>query len=437
MFKLRPTILIALSFLAVILTGGLLLSLPISSSTGTYTNIIDALFTANSATCVTGLVVLDTGTHFSLFGKLVILTLIQIGGLGYMTFSVFMVLFFRKKMFVSEKILMQEMLNIYSMRDVINVIRRIFIIVFSIEMAGAAILFFRWLPELGFYKALEWGIFHSVSAFCNAGFALPARFQSFIPYSSDPVIIFTIAALIILGGLGFLVISDTLQNRRFSLQSKVVLWTTGVLIAVGMLAVLGMEFNNPDTLGKMGTGQKLMVSFFQSITPRTAGFDVLNAADLHNPTLLLVMLLMFIGASPGGTGGGIKTTTFALILATIWATLQNSKNTIISERRIPPEIVRKAFSVFFISVAVVSCGIFFMDVFENHHLMQLAFEVISAFGTVGLSTGITPILTDGGKITIMVVMFLGRVGTLAFLSGMTVEEKKPNIKYPKEGIAIG
>ncbi|MCX5749557.1 MAG: TrkH family potassium uptake protein [Candidatus Saganbacteria bacterium] len=437
MFKIRPSIVIAVSFFIVILAGALLLQLPISSSNGTFTKFLDSYFTANSATCVTGLVCLDTGVHFSFFGQFIILLLIQIGGLGYMTFSTFLVLLFRKKMFITEKIAVQEALNIHSTNDVINVVKRIFGIVFVIEGAGALILFLRWLPELGLRHALWYSIFHSVSAFCNAGFALPANFANLTAYKADIVVNLTITSLIILGGLGFLVIADIIQNRRFSLQSKTVIATTAFLIISGTLAIFAMEFNNLSVMGGLSVGGKFLSSYFQAVTPRTAGFNTLDIGHLSHTTLLLMMGLMFIGASPGGTGGGIKTTTFALITWTIIATLKNNKNTVLFDRKIPAETIRRAFVIFFLSIIVVACAVFMLNGIEKFSLMEIAFEVFSAFGTVGLSTGITPFLSDAGKIVIISVMFIGRVGALTLLAALSGHEGKHHIEYPKEGISIG
>ena len=268
MFKLRPALVIAVSFLAVIAAGAVVLCLPVSSSNGTFTNFLDAYFTANSATCVTGLVTLDTGTHFSFFGQLVILLLIQIGGLGHMTFSTYMVLLFRRKMFITEKLTVQQALNVYSSRDVLGVLKKIFRIVFVIEGLGAAVLFLRWLPELGLFKAAWYGIFHSVSAFCNAGFALPPGFANLSAYKTDIVVNLTVTSLIILGGLGFLVLADIIQRRKFSLHSKIVIGTTFFLLTTGTALLFGIEYFNSQTIGGMGLWNKLLISYFNSVTAR-------------------------------------------------------------------------------------------------------------------------------------------------------------------------
>ncbi|MFA4844323.1 MAG: TrkH family potassium uptake protein [Candidatus Margulisiibacteriota bacterium] len=437
MFKIRPSLIIVISFLLVILTGAILLSLPLASSQGTTTNFLDAYFTANSATCVTGLVTLDTGTHFSLFGKIILILLMQIGGLGYMTFSTFMVLVFRHKLFISQKLVIQEALNVYSSRDVINVLRRIFGIVFFFEGVGALILALRWWPEFGLPKAIFWGVFHSVSAFNNAGFALPAKFANLIPYATDWVINLTVTTLIIFGGLGFIVIADILQHKRFSLHSKVVIFTTLCLLIGGTIFIFALEHNNPKTIGGMSLPHQALASYFQAVTPRTAGFNTIDYGKIVPATALFSMFLMFIGASPGGTGGGVKTTTFALIIMTIGATLRGAKNTIMFDRRVPAETVRRAFAITSLALALVAIAVFALNQSETFGLTEVAFETFSAFGTVGLSMGITPFLSSLGKIIIITVMFIGRVGPLTLMLALAMEQKEPKIEVPKEGISIG
>jgi len=436
-FRIRPSAIIAISFLIVILVGGCLLSLPISSARGTSTNFLDACFTANSATCVTGLVTLDTGVHFSLFGLFIIMGLMQIGGLGYMTFSTFMVLVFRQKLFISQKLAIQEALNVYSTKDVVLVLKKVFGIVFFVEGLGAAILFFRWLPEMGVNQALLYAVFHSISAFNNAGFALPVNFANLMPYATDWVVNLTITSLIIVGGLGFIVIADLIERRRFSLHTKIVMGTTFALVALGTGLIFFLEYHNPLTIGPMTFFDKLLAAYFQSVTCRTAGFNTLAIGNLAPPTLLIMMVLMFIGASPGGTGGGIKTTTFAVIIGTIWATLKGFRNTIMFNRRIPVETVRRAITLTFLALAVVGLSIFILDNIEHFSLMEVAFEIFSAFGTVGLSMGITPSLSAAGKLLIMLVMFIGRVGPLSLLIALTLNQRDNKVEPPKEGISIG
>jgi len=435
--KLKPSSLIALSFFIIILTGGILLSLPISSANGTPTSFLDAYFTSNSATCVTGLVVLDTGVHFSLFGLIVIMLLMQLGGLGYMTFSAFAMLVLRKKMFVSERIMAQEALNIYSAKEVTDILKKIFAIVFTLESIGFLILFLRWLPEFGSGKAVLYAVFHTISAFNNAGFALPPNNANMMPFVTDIVINLTITTLIIIGGIGFIVISDILKGRKLSLHSKLVITTTAILLAAGTLMILFLEYSNPKTLGPLSFGHKILASYFQSVTHRTAGFNTVDIGSMFAPTLIITMFLMFIGASPGGTGGGIKTTTFAVLIGTIRATLMGLKDTVMFRRRVPHETVRRAFTITTLAVFVVVGAALLLEYFEKFTLMESAFEVFSAFGTVGLSMGITPKLSSIGKIIIIVVMFIGRVGPLSLALSLLIQQKEPRIEYPKESISIG
>jgi trk system potassium uptake protein len=435
--RLRPSFLIAVSFLLIIFIGGILLSLPISSSSGTSTKFIDAYFTANSATCVTGLATLDIGTHFSLFGKIVLICLMQIGGLGYMTLSAFFLLILRKKIFVSERLMVQEALNIYSAKETLPILKKILIFVSCLEGIGASILFLRWLPEMGVGKALLYAVFHAVSAFNNAGLALPANFVSMRPYVTDIIINFTMTTLIILGGIGFIVLSDVFYAKKLSLHSKIAISTTAFLIVVGTLAFMFIEYANPNTIGTLNFGGKLLASYFQAVAPRTAGFSTVSTAALYPATLIITMFLMFIGASPGGTGGGIKTTTFAVIYYTIRSTISGLKDTIIFRRRIAHETVRRAFAIATLSSMVLVAGVLLLDYFTKFTLMQSAFEVFSAFGTVGLSMGITPLLPDVGKIIIIVVMFIGRVGPLTMALSLLLKQKEPRVEYPKESVSIG
>ncbi len=436
MFRLSPSLNIIVIFVLAVLAGALLLSLPVASAAGTATNYLDALFTASSAVTVTGLVTLDTGTHFSLFGQLVILVLVQLGGLGLMTVSTFMLLVFRQQLFYSQRHTFKESLNLYSLHDVFYVFGRIALAVLAIEAAGALVLFLRWLPELGPGQAVLYGVFHAVSAFNNAGFSLPAHFASLTAYAADPVVNLTVTTLAILGGLGFIVMADLWQRRRLSLHSKVVLLTTVLLLLAGTLVFFLLERHNPGTLGGLSTGNKLMASYFQAVAPRTAGLHTVDLTRLFPATALFTMLLMFIGASPSGTGGGIKTTVFAAVVSTIWATLRGFKNTIIYNRRLPAETVRQAFAVTFLALAVIAAALFALGETEHAGLMPLAGETFSACGNVGFSLGLTPYLSSAGKIIIMAVMLIGRIGPLALLLSLNLGRQEPRIEPPKEGIAI-
>lgn len=437
MSRMRPSFIIIACFFLLILCGGLLLSLPICSSSGTATNILDAVFISNSSTCDTALSTLDIGKHFSLVGIIVIMILIQIGGLAVITLSSFMALVFRQKLYISQNLVSKDALNFHSSKDIFSVIKKIFTFVFIIEAIGAIVLFIRWMPELGNQKALLYAIFHSISAFNNAGFALTSNFSSLQQYAGDITINLTITSLIIIGGIGFMVIADLISRKRLSIHSKIVILMTVILLFFGTLLILILEFNNPNTLGSMDIPHKIMTAFFQAVAPRTAGFSTINYSQIFPATALLTMLLMFIGANPGGTGGGIKTTTFALIISTIWATLTGNRNTIMFNRRVPPDITRRSFAIIFLSLAFLAAAIITLGSFEHFSLMELSFETFSAFSSVGLSLGITPYLSKIGKIVIMIVMFIGRVGPLALILALTIGQKEPKIKPPKEGISIG
>jgi trk system potassium uptake protein TrkH len=435
--KLPPSLYIAISFFLIILLGGIVLSLPISSSSGQPTNFLDAVFTANSATCVTGLVTLDTGTHFSLFGQCVLMFLMQIGGLGYVTVSVFLALLLGRKIFVSDRIMLQEAINAYSNRGVVNTILRIALIVFIMEGLGALILFVRWIPDLGVAKSLFFAVFHSISAFNNAGFSNFPNNANLTAYVTDWTVNLTITTLIIVGGLGFITISNIIDRRRWTLTTNTVVFTTIILLVLGTLAFAALEWNNPNTLGPLSTTHKFLASYFQAVTPRTAGFNTLDFGKMASPTLLITILLMFIGASPGGTGGGVKTSTFAIIMKTIRDTLRGSRDTNMFGRRIPPEIVRKAFTITILSLGLVMLGFFVLTETERFSSMQILFEIVSAFGTVGLSIGITPMLSPIGKIVIIIIMFAGRVGPLSLLIALSLRQRSAIIEFPKENVSIG
>jgi trk system potassium uptake protein TrkH len=435
--RLRPGLIIILGFLIFILAGAVLLTLPISSSSGTATNWLDACFTASSAACVTGLVTLDTGTHFSLAGLIVILIMIQLGGLGYMTLATFIVLVFRQKLFIPEKLSFEETLNLYSPHDVLLVMRRMLGLVLIAEGAGALVLFLRWLPELGAGTALLYGIFHSISAFNNAGFVLTPHFASLRPYAADWTINLTITTLSLIGGLGFLLIADVLKGKRLTLHTKVTLFVTALLIVGGTLCFFALERHNPGTIGTFPLPNKILASYVQTVTPRTAGFSTIDTSKLFPATALFTMLLMFIGAGAGGTGGGLKVSTLAVIGATVWATLRGFRNTIIYNRRVPVEIVRRAIVITFLAMAAVAASFFVLCEVEKAPVMALAFETFSAFSNVGLTLGLTPLLSSAGKITLIVVMFVGRVGVLTLLLALMMDQKEPRIEPPKEGISIG
>lgn len=438
----NPWRFIVLSFLLIILVGTFFLMLPVSSQSGKFTDPITALFTATSATCVTGLVVVDTGTYWSLFGQIVILLLIQLGGISYMTLLSFLALLLRRQVVLHERIILQETLNSWSIRGVMKLARVVLYTVVFFEGLGALLLFFVFIRDYPFITALKFSIFHSISAFCNAGFDLLGGFRSLTGYVDNLLLVFTITSLIIFGGMGFVVIYDLRSNlfnwKKITIHSKIAILTTIILIILGTLIIGLLEWRNPGTMGPLSIRGKILSSYFQSVTPRTAGFNTLNIGNMHNATLLFIILLMFIGASPGGTGGGIKTVTFTVLISAVRATLMGYENVEIMERKLYWDSVRKAWALFFLSIGLIFIGWFTLLISENFLPINLLFEVVSAFGTVGLSTGITPSLSTVGRIVIILVMYLGRVGLVVFgLSFLYPLRRKSHIELPYGEVSIG
>ena len=435
----EPARFIILTFLLIIIIGGILLSLPISSKSGKFTNPIDALFTANSATCVTGLVVVDTGTHYSFFGQIVILILIQIGGLSYMTIFTFLALLLGRKIPLLDRIILKESINFFSVGGIIKLARRILFIVLIFEGVGAIILASVFVKDYGILTGLFYGIFHSVSAFCNAGFDLLGNFISLTNYKGNILLNITVILLIITGGIGFGVISEIIdfhKSKKLSLHTKLVLTVTAILIISGTILIFLFERNNLSTLKPLTIKEKILTSIFQAVTPRTAGFNTINIGYLNLSTLILLILFMFIGASPGGTGGGIKTSTFAIILMNIKNTIKGREGVTIYDRCVDSSTVKKSYLIFTASIFLIFLSTFLLSITEKFGLINILFEVTSAFGTVGLSTGITPYLSPFGKIIIMFTMFAGRVGILSILTSISV--KKPQRTYlPEDKVMVG
>jgi|YNPBryunderm2012_1023409.scaffolds.fasta_scaffold00418_10 trk system potassium uptake protein TrkH len=438
----NPWRFIVLSFLFIILVGTFLLMLPFSSRSGRFTDPLTALFTATSATCVTGLVVVDTGTYWSLFGQIVILLLIQLGGISYMTLLSFVALLLRRQVFLHERILLHETLNTWSIRGVMRLARLVLFTVILFEGISAISLFLVFVRSYPVITSIKFGVFHSISAFCNAGFDLLGGFRSFTGYVDNPLLVFTVTFLIIFGGIGFIVIYDLKSNhftwRKLTLHSKLAILTTIILIASGMLVISILEWKNPNTLGNLSIRGKLLGAYFQSVTPRTAGFNTVSIGGMHPETLLFIILLMFIGASPGGTGGGIKTVTFAVLLFAVRATLMGYENVEVFGRKLYWDSVRRAWALFFMSLGLIFVSWFILLLTENFPPLNLLFEITSAFGTVGLSTGITPGLSPLGKIVIILDMYLGRVGLVVFgLSLLYPLRKKAHIELPYGEVSIG
>lgn len=433
---LSPSQTIIVGFITIILVGAGLLSLPIASESGRPTPFLTALFTATSATCVTGLVVVDTADHFSTFGELVILVLIQLGGFGYMTSWAILALILGRRIGLRERIILTEAHNLYDLGGVVRFTRRLILLALIVEASGAAILALRWLGEEPLGRALYLGVFHSISAFNNAGFDLMGGFKSLTAYAGDPFVSLVIAGLIILGGLGFSVLFD-LRSRRLTLHSKTVLLATGMLIGVGTALIALFEFTNPSTLGTLPIPTRLLAAFFQAVTPRTGGFSTVEIRALAEPTLVLIAALMFIGASPGGTGGGIKTTTFMAPLAVILSSIRGTGDPVMFRRRIQTQNIYKALTIAFVSLAFVFAMSVLLAVVERVEFLPALFEITSGFGTVGLSTGLTPHLSPWGRIIVILTVFSGRVGLLTVAFGLTRRHRPPRVRYPEERLYIG
>jgi len=434
--RLNTAQIVAISFLVTILVGTLLLTFPTATSDGRGTGFIDALFTSTSATCVTGLIVQDTPSYFSTFGQIVILALIQLGGLGIMTYSAFVALLLGR-FSLGQRKMMQEMFE--EDRNVLSMIVYIFKMTIIIEAVGVVLLFTRWVfhfEDVG--KAFYFSLFHAVSAFCNAGFSLFS--DSLMGFVADPAINAIIMALILIGGIGFIVVYDITgafqkKRRTLSPHSRLVLVMSAVLITAGFFIIFFFEFDN--TMLRTPLPTKLWASLFQSVTTRTAGFNTLNVAALSQVTLTVMIILMFIGASPGSTGGGIKTSTFAILLLSLKSTLASQENVTAFKRTIPHSVVMKALALL-VSVLILVTAIFIsLIITENKPYLSILFETISAFGTVGLSTGITPELTNTGKLLITLLMYLGRIGPLTLGLALARIPRRGRIGYPDARIMIG
>jgi trk system potassium uptake protein len=446
---LTPLRISVLSFALFILVGAFLLTLPMSY-TDKPVRFVDALFTITSAACVTGLTVLDTGKDFSRAGQVIILTWIQVGGLGIMTLSTVFLLFARKRPGLGSRMVIQDTFTHSGERDLGALVGNVLVFTFTIEMAGALLLFIRFGEGRPLGEAVYLSVFHSISAFCNAGFSTFS--DSLEGFVGDWLVSLTICFLIILGGIGFLVMreirtvirSGRKKQMRLSLHTKLVLTTTASLLVAGTVLILIMEWNN--TLAKLAIPERMLASFFQSVTPRTAGFNTLPYGAMANQTLFVTILFMFIGASSGSTGGGIKTGTFATLVALGWSRFLGHEQPQVFHRTISPGSVGRAMSVTMVCALLVVLGTMILQITEigagpqaaggRGKFLELLFEVTSAFGTVGLSTGVTPTLTDLGKLLITFVMFLGRLGPLVV--AVAVSRQKPlRYRHAEEGIMIG
>ena len=440
-------------FLVALLVGTILLMLPVSSASGNGTDFITALFTATTSLCVTGLVVVPTYAYWSIFGKVIILILIQLGGLGIISFTIGFLIIIGKKISLKERKMIQESYNLDSAQGVLKILRKIFGITLKIEGIGAILYSIQFIPEYGIVKGICYSVFHSVSAFCNAGIDIIGN-DSLVKYHGNVLVNFTTVMLIICGGIGFIVwldiggIISEIRNKKLSpnkfiermkLHTKLVLITTAILVGGGFLFILLFEYNNPDTLGNMTFGNKCLAALFEAVTLRTAGFNTVPQAGFRDGTFMIMCGLMIVGGSPFGTAGGIKTTTLALIFLLTWSTIKGKEDIEVCRRRINKQNVRSAVAIGTIVLSILAVAIMALSFTEDAPLKVITFEAVSALGTVGLSMDFTASLTAIGKLIIIVLMFFGRVGPITIAMAMAGRARKDRkiTNYPEKRVMIG
>jgi trk system potassium uptake protein TrkH len=440
---LSPPQILVLGFLSVILIGAIFLMIPISHTNEC--SFIDALFTSTSAVCVTGLIVKDTPNDFTIFGQIVIMLLIQIGGLGYMTSATIIFLILGKKIGITERLTIKEGLNVENIGGIVRFTKGVLLFTLIFELAGTLLLTARFSIDHSLKDAFLYGLFHSVSAFNNAGFSLFS--DNLIRYRGDIIVNLTITTLIITGGIGFIVVRDIYKYQKkevhgLSQHTKIVLWTTALLIIGGAVSIYLLEATNPKTFTGMTLQEKMLVSYFSSVTPRTAGFNTVDYSLFRTETLFLTIVLMFIGASPGSTGGGVKTSTFAIIIASLYATVRGLRDAILFKRRIPADTVSKSFLLITLAAIFCTLSTHFIITTQSTQYLSGMFEVTSAFGTVGLSVGdggvrsLSALFTPIGKLAISFTMFVGRLGPLTLAIAVT-RKAQEHYRYPEGSVIIG
>lgn len=442
---LHPAAMLILGFLVLILVGTILLALPVSACDGKSIGLFDSLFTATSAVCVTGLVAVDTGTTFSLFGQIALLVLIQVGGLGFMVFATMIMVMLGRKISLRGRMLIRESMNTASLSDLSALTLAYMALALGFEILGAGLLSIRFVPLYGWGRGLWLSLFHSVSAFCNAGFDLFGNFSSLTGFADDPLILLTVSGLIVGGGLGFTVILETLRNRNgfrnLTLHTKIVLTLTGILLASGTLFFLLAERTNESTLAGQNAGNRLLNAFFQSVTLRTAGFNSFDLAGMRDGSKLFSVLFMIVGASPASTGGGIKTTTAAVLFLLMLNVIKGENEVNVVKRRLSADSVKRALAVTTLFLTILVFGTLTISLIENGRfsLADIGFEAGSAMGTVGLSAIGTPNLSTASRAVLLPMMFLGRVGPLTLALALANRQSIPKsaAKYPEEKIMIG
>ncbi len=446
--KLNPAAQIVLGFLGLILLGTFLLCLPISAKDGKWFSFVDSFLTSTSAVCVTGLVVVDTAVHFTIFGQAVILFLIQCGGLGFIALTSLVFLILGKRITYETRITIQESLNQDKVQGVVKLIKNIIITVFIIEFIGFVCLAPSMISLYGWGDGIFKALFLSISAFCNAGFdnlgTVGTEFANISTFAQSTLILLPIMLLIVIGGIGFVVIFDIgkkFKGQKLPLATKIVLIVTAVLIFGGALLFAAIEWKNPDTLGKMNTWDKIVNAFFLSISPRTAGFSTIDITKLHPASIVITDILMFIGGSPGSTAGGVKTTTIFVLLLALFKSENNNGNISFRQKRISNRLIKKSTRVVFFAILLAVIGTSLLCIFDGNAITptQAMFECISALSTVGLSLGVTPILSIGSKLIITLLMFIGRVGALTLTLAIASKPSSAinDIEYPDAKIMVG
>ena len=435
---LHPTQVLALGFLGVILLGTLALMLPVATVDNQGLHWLDALFTATSAVCVTGLVVVDTGSMLTRVGQMIILVLVQIGGLGFMSLAAMIAVLLGKRITINNRVILKESLNHLSLQGIVQLVRYIVFLTLGIELIGALVLAWSFGPHMPFGDALFHGVFHAVSAFNNAGFDLFTT--SLITYNTNLVVMTCVMLLLTIGGMGVLVwlniINHGWQVAKWSLHTKIVMLTSALLLVIGSLLVFVFEYH-ALAFADFTLGEKILNSIFQSATSRTAGFFSVNMTSLTTATIMLMVVLMFIGASPGSTGGGIKTTTFALAVLTVSNVLRGRNEIHVGHRTVAAPLLLKSFAVIVVAISWVVVATLILTITESAPFLWLLFEVVSAFATVGLSLGVTPELSDIGKFVITTTMYIGRVGPLTLFSALMLRSSVPHYRYAEEQVLIG
>ncbi|OEF99244.1 hypothetical protein BHF71_09415 [Vulcanibacillus modesticaldus] len=435
-----PSRVMVIGFLVSIMVSTLLLQLPIFLEENSKITFGEALFTATSAITVTGLNVIDPGTTFNRWGEILLILLIQIGGLGFMTFTIWFFILFGKKIGLKERLLMQENTGQINLEGIVRLAFHLLWITISFETVGAILLALRWYKRMGWDEAIFQGIFHSVSAFNNAGFSLFSN--SLMDNVNDPYVNIVITTLILIGGIGFFVIIDLIgkkfELKQLTLNSKVTLATNFALIVFGTFFFLIMEYKNPATLGPLPFSSKIITSFFQTVTTRTAGFNTINIGDMYQVSLIIIIIYMFIGASSGSTGGGVKVTTVTIIWFSLISVLRGKRDVIIFRRRIPMETVLRSMAIIMLSIIIIISVVILLDITERGTpFIAILFETVSAFGTVGLSMGVTPQLSEVGRVIIIIMMFIGRLGPLTVGYALARKVEKDYFRYPEEKVMIG